>query len=156
VPVDEEPGEMEITNLADTGSRIALDSLYRLAKRYPDNPILAESLMVLCALHDVDKPELSHWRERVIANEERIAAILSQPDRQPPALASARDTAAGTGPDTVDEDGRVRFDVAPEPETRKRVQHLEPLPQSSRKSQHVSREERKRGKGKRKQTQQDG
>jgi hypothetical protein len=146
VPVDEEPDEMETVNLADTGSRIALEPLYRLAQRYPDNPVLAGSLLVLCALHDVDKPELSQWRELVIANDERMEALLARTDRQPPTLESTKDILEGMGMDMADEDIRALFDVAPEPEpeTRKRVQHLEPLPQSSRKSQRVSREERKR------------
>jgi hypothetical protein len=158
VPTDEEPDEMEIINLADTGSSIALEPLYRLAKRYPDNPILAGSLLVLCALYDVDKPELSQWRELVIADDERMDALLARPDRQPPTLESTRDILEDMGLDLADEDIRAMFDVAPapEPEVRKRVQHLESAAQSSRKPSQVSRQERKRRKEQRKRTQQGG
>ncbi len=155
VPLDEEPDEMEIVNLADTGSLIALELLYRLAKRYPDNPILAGSLLLLCALHGVDKPELSQWREFVEAEDARMDALITSPDRPLSTLAKTREILEGMGLDMADEDIRAMFDVAPEPEpeTRKRVQHLEPLPQSSRKSPQVSREERKRRKEQRKRTQ---
>jgi hypothetical protein len=158
VPLDQEPDEMEIINLADTGSIIALEPLYRLAKRYRDNPFLAGNLLVLCALNGVDKPELSQWREFVVAEDERMDALVARPDRPLPTLAETRDILEGMGLDLVDEDIRAMFDVAPdpEPESRKRVQHLEPPAQSSRKSQQISREERKRRKDQRKRTQRGG
>lgn len=158
VPLDEEPDEMEIANLVDTGCVIALEPLYRLAKRYRDNPILAGSLLVLCGLHGVNKPELSKWRELVAAEDERVAAIISKTGRQVPTLAETRDILERMGLNLADEDIEAMFDVAPdpEPELRRRVQHLEPEAQSSRKSPQVSRQERKRRKEQRKRTQRGG
>jgi len=158
VPLDEEPDEMEIINLVDTGSIIALEPLYRLAKRYQDDPFLIEALLVLCALHGVNKPELSQWRELVAAEDERIAALIAKPDRPLPTLAETRDILEGMGLDLADEDIKAMFDVAPDPkpEPRRRVQHLEPPAQSARKTSQVSRQERKRRKEQRKRTQRGG
>lgn len=158
VPMDEEPDEMEIINLVDTGSIIALEPLYRLAKRYQDDPFLTEALLVLCALHGVNKPELSQWRELVAAEDERMDALIVKPDRQLPTLAETKDILEQMGLDLADEDIEAMFDVAPdpEPEPRRRVQHLEPAAQSARKPSQVSRQERKRRKEQRKRTQRSG
>jgi len=127
VPLEEEPDEMEIINLADTGSIIALEPLYRLAKRYQDDPFLIEALLVLCALHNVNIPELSQWRELVVAEDERMDALITESDRPLPTLAETRDILEGMGLDLADEDIKAMFDVAPDPkpELRKRVQHLD-------------------------------
>jgi HEAT repeat protein len=62
--------EMQITTLADIGSPSAIEPLYDLWKsgHYLDN-ILADTLLVLCELNDVHKPELSEWRRIVEAVE---------------------------------------------------------------------------------------
>jgi hypothetical protein len=62
--------EMSALTLASIGSAAAIEPLYALWLEAPDFMPLTEALLVLCQLHNVDKPELPQWRQDVIeANE---------------------------------------------------------------------------------------
>ena len=68
--------EMCISSLVDIGSPSAIEPLYAYWDDYQD-PLLAESLLVLCQLNDVQKPELPEWRQISKAEEARYAASVS-------------------------------------------------------------------------------
>jgi HEAT repeat protein len=66
---DGEPlDEAHVTTLEGIGSPSAIEPLYALWKSEPDQ-VLAESLLVLCQLHGVSKPELPEWRQAVEAQD---------------------------------------------------------------------------------------
>ncbi len=63
---DMELDEMSALALANIGSASAIDPLYFLWREAPDYTPLAEALLILCQLHNVDKPELPAWRQDVL------------------------------------------------------------------------------------------
>jgi hypothetical protein len=65
--------EMHVTSLANIGSPSAIEMLYELWK--PGDALLAESLLVLCELNGVQKPELDEWRRLVIAEDKRVDGL---------------------------------------------------------------------------------
>ena len=65
----EEIDEGELMTLGDNGSAAAIEPLYHLWK--PGDYILAEELLVLCLINNVDKPELPEWRRLVQETDER-------------------------------------------------------------------------------------
>ena len=63
---------MQITGLSDIGSPSAIEPLYDLWKSGNQyDHILAEALLVLCELNDVQRAELPEWRRIVEADEAR-------------------------------------------------------------------------------------
>jgi len=70
--------EMHLHALANIGSPAAIEPLYALwlAETVPDH-LLADLLLILCAVNGVDKPELPEWRRIVEAEEDRMARIAS-------------------------------------------------------------------------------
>ncbi len=67
--------EMELTVLSSIGSDKAIEPLYQLWE--PGDIVLAQHLLILCELNGVKKPELPEWRQLVVAEDERMAKILS-------------------------------------------------------------------------------
>ncbi len=84
--------EFDITALEDIGSPTAIEPLYELWE--PGDPLLAQTLLVLCEVNGVDRPELPEWRRLVRAEDERLARIL----RGEPAEPRARPVAAPPRP----------------------------------------------------------
>jgi hypothetical protein len=56
--------------LANIGSASAIEPLYALWREAPGFTPLTEALLILCQLHNVDKPELPVWRRDVIEVDE--------------------------------------------------------------------------------------
>jgi hypothetical protein len=73
--VDGQPvEEMHVTSLNDIGSLLAIEPLADLWKSGHDlDRILAEALLVICELNNVQRPELSEWRRIVEAEEARFS-----------------------------------------------------------------------------------
>jgi hypothetical protein len=66
--------EMHVTSLNDIGSPLAIEPLADLWESGHDlDRILAEALLVICELNDVQRPELSEWRRIVEAEEARFS-----------------------------------------------------------------------------------
>ena len=91
LPVD----EMHFCALAGIGSASAIGPLYEIWQEDPDAPELAESLLVLCELHGVEKPELPEWRRIVQDQEAHIAAIFGRATQVPGAEAPGSGGAPG-------------------------------------------------------------
>ncbi|MBU1878344.1 MAG: hypothetical protein KJ734_05285, partial [Chloroflexi bacterium] len=70
--------EIYLNALTDTGSPIAIEPLYALwqAETVSDH-LLAELLLVLCAVNGVTRPELPEWRRIVRAEEARMDRLSS-------------------------------------------------------------------------------
>lgn len=68
--------EFDLITLSNIGSAAAIEPLYQLWK--PGDHLLAEHLLILCELNDVEKPEIPEWRRLMIAEEERVAKLMSQ------------------------------------------------------------------------------
>jgi hypothetical protein len=154
IPPHEQPEEMEVVNFADTGSAIGIAPLYKLSKRYPDDPVLAESLLVLCELNGVTRPELPHWRDIVAAEDARVAKIIAGPGKFP-SLEQTQEILTRMGMNLAEADIKAMFDLGPSPEPEEPRPHARPLealppPQPARKQ--MSRQERKRRKEQRKRT----
>jgi hypothetical protein len=76
---DGEPlDEMHIHALTEIGSPSAIEFLYGLWE--PGDRLLAESLLILCELNGVQKPELPEWRQSVQAEEERLSRAFDGMD----------------------------------------------------------------------------
>jgi len=77
--------EGELMLLSDIGSPTAIDPLYQIwqASEKKD-PILAERLLILCELNQVDKPELAEWRKIVEAEDKRFAKVLAEDEFELP------------------------------------------------------------------------
>ena len=73
---DRYPDEMHVNALTDIGSPSAIEPLYALSQaEHHRNQLLAESLLVLCQLNNVQKPELPQWRKIVRAEEIRLSRL---------------------------------------------------------------------------------
>jgi HEAT repeat protein len=69
--------EAHVVALAGIGSPSAIEPLYRYWKsERGQERLLAEYLLVLCELNGVEKPELSEWRRIVEAEDARLAQVL--------------------------------------------------------------------------------
>jgi hypothetical protein len=70
--------EMHITSLETIGSSLAIEPLSALwDSGHPLDTLLAEALLVLCELNDVQRPQLSDWRRVSEAEEERFSLNLA-------------------------------------------------------------------------------
>jgi HEAT repeat protein len=128
---DRYPDEMHVNALTDIGSPSAIEPLYALSQaEHHRNQLLAESLLVLCQLNNVQKPELPQWRKIVRAEEIRLSRL------------SRGETAA------IEKDEPI-IQVAPPPSPSPPSER-QPRQRSRRKPRSVSKAERKKRSAQRK------
>ena len=94
--------EIYLSNLADTGSPSAIEPLYAYWDDYQDH-LLAESLLVLCELNGVQKPELPEWRRISQEQEARFAASIGE---RMPLVAGSRTNARSASRQRQSSQGR--------------------------------------------------
>lgn len=124
--------EMQFSALSDIGTSAAIEPLYRIWLDDPEDTQLAESLLILCQLHAVDKPEMAQWQEVVQDQEDRIAA-LSGPSPLPTSSELSAEGVAGDEGET------------PENTDRRAGRHDRRGQTLPRKSQKRKRKKRRRG-----------
>jgi HEAT repeat protein len=106
MPVD----EMHVLSLAEIGSSSAIEPLRELwtEGEHPLDNMIAESLLVLCELNNVQRPELSEWRR--IVQEQQARFEQTTPDFRPWFLEEdpereEEEMSLPSGPDLVTHEG---------------------------------------------------